>query len=48
MRIDPAGGRGFVPETPAKADADIEIREARITARARFFIEFSWGTEVRS
>jgi hypothetical protein len=36
--IDPAGGRGFVPETPAKADADIEIREAKTMARARFFI----------
>src|ERR1700757_2232207 len=24
--IDPAGGRGFVPETPANAEADIEIR----------------------
>jgi len=47
MCIDPAGGRGFVPETPANADADIEIREAKTTARARFFM-ISPGAQRRA
>jgi hypothetical protein len=49
LRLDPPmGGRGFVPETPAKAETDMETREVKTTARARFFIDSPIGAEVRS